>query len=123
MKRDCQRLVKTARKFLTRYKFVMSRDGACGLCACGSRDFIRVMKIGRLLHLLGSRVAFPDRNDYYKNWPETDPDLYHAVVEYRGYVLDISRRQFQPHARMPFVQKIETVRRQWIKVSFRNPLP
>jgi hypothetical protein len=114
-----KRLAKAARAFIKKYPFVKSSDGAFGRCLCSSRDFIREQKIGRLLYLSGSRLRFPDRNPFYKNYADPDPALFHAVVEYKGLVLDISRRQFQPRCRVPFIQPLTLVRKQWHRVTSR----
>lgn len=96
-------------------------DEAAGACHLVSVLFCHKNPNFRLLHLRGSRVRFPHRHADYREWRELDPNLYHVVAERGGWVVDLTRRQFDPQCPHPFIQRAAATRHEWRLISTREP--
>ncbi|MCP1852730.1 MULTISPECIES: hypothetical protein [unclassified Bradyrhizobium] len=108
------RLVST---FDRRFPELRTPDGAAGRCCWAAGLFADSVPGARVAYLLGSRRYFLDRVDDY---PARDPLFFHAVTVVRGQAFDWTRRQLEPRASHPFVQPVEALRRDWIRVG-RSP--
>lgn len=100
--------------FDRRHRWLRTPEGADGSCVWASDKFAALLPGVRVLHLWGSRRHFLDRIDEY---PARDPGYYHAVAEYRGTVIDWTRRQLDPRAAHPFIQPLWQTRREWIRIG------
>ncbi len=108
------RLAGEVRRFAVANARFKDPDWAYGACCLASGDFAAKVPGARVVHLLGSRRSYPLRNDDY---PPRDPEYYHAVVVVDGFAIDWTRRQLDPHCAFPFVQTVDELRREWLRVA------
>lgn len=109
--------------FIRHNMMLRSPEGSSGICEYAVRHFHKFLVAVREsvpgvknirykeLHLLGSKVAFPEAFGSKRVSP--DPALYHVVSWCDGWVFDVTRAQFDPTCTQPYVVPAEEYLAQW----------
>lgn len=105
--------------FLADHPTLARRNDAVGACAWASREFADRVEHAEVVHLLGSKVPFPRRAQYWRHHPRLDPELYHVVVRVYGLYIDFTRRQFEPRVMHPYIRGGREMRQDWHHITKR----
>ena len=106
-----------AESFVADFPWLARTDRAAAACEDMSSRLAQRHVDARLLYALGCRTYFPNRSRMYERDPNPDPFLCHTVCRIGDWCICVTRRQFDPHCRHPFIQHRSEFDREWLRTS------